>query len=305
MATRRNPNVGIVGPGRLGQAMGKLLHDAGVPIAFVAARKVERARNAAWFIGGGKALSLRDRQLAEAEVVLITASDSALIPVARRLAGYRKEWSGRVVLHACGSAPASVLEPFKKRGASIGSIHPYQTVPNPSAGVRNLPGGFWGVEGDRKAVGVARKWVKLLAGQAFEVPPELKPLYHLSAFLVCPTVVTLMDCSQRLLRQAGVPKRVIRPMLGRFVAETVNNFVELGGRRSLTGPAVRGDWTTLERHIAQLQRFAPEMIPAYVELVDLMLLAAGSDSARGERAAKAPSRGGRTRAANSRRGKRK
>jgi len=64
-------------------------------------------------------------------------------------------------------------------------------------------------------------------------------------------------------------------MLGKFVSETVNNFAESGGRKSLTGPAVRGDWATLQRHIAQLQRFAPEVIPAYVELVDLMLGVAG------------------------------
>jgi len=271
MGTPSNPGVAIVGPGRLGQAMGKLLLDAGVPVQWVAARQLARARSAVRFIGGGKALSLKDRRLADADIILMTTSDVALSPVARRLARYHKDWSGRVVLHTCGSLPASVLDPFRERGAAIGSIHPYQTVPSPSAGVRNLPGCYWAVEGDRRAVAVARRWVKALSGRAFAMRPEAKPIYHLSAFLVCPTVVTLMDCSERLLRQAGVPKKMIRPMLGKFVAETARNFVEFGARKSLTGPAVRGDWKTLERHVTELQRFAPEVIPAYVELVDLML----------------------------------
>lgn len=276
MGTRRDLTVAIVGPGRLGQAMGRLLLGAGVQVNLVAARQLPRARKAVHFIGGGKAIGLKDSRLADADIILITTSDAAIESVGRRLASRRKDWAGRVVLHVCGSLPASILNPFKKRGAAVGSLHPYQTVPSSSAGVRNLPGCYWAVEGDRPAVAVARRWVKLLGGKSFAIAPEFKPLYHLSAFLVCPTVVTLMGCSERLLQQAGVPRKVIRPMLGRFVSETVNNFTEFGGPKSLTGPAVRGDWKTLERHLAELQRFAPEVIPVYVELVDLMLHVAGN-----------------------------
>ena len=271
MGTRRDLTVAIVGPGRLGQAMGRLLLGAGVRIEFIAARQLSRATRAERFIGGGKAMDLDDRRFTDADIILITTSDAAIGPVSREIARYRKDWSKQIVLHTCGSLPASVLAALKERGAAIGSIHPYQTIPNPSAGVRNLSGCFWAVEGDKRAVAVARQWVKALGGKAFTIAPEFKPLYHLSAFLVCPTTVTLMDCSERLLKQAGVPEKIIRPTLGKFVAETVNNFVEFGGRKSLTGPAVRGDWATLQRHIAELQRFAPEVIPAYVELVDLML----------------------------------
>lgn len=301
MARRGNETVAIVGPGRLGQAMGKLLHAAGVEIRFVAARKLDRARRAVHFIGSGKALRLNDRQLADADIILMTTSDGALNPAARRLSRCRDEWSGRVVLHACGSLPASVLDPFRERGAAIGSLHPYQSVPNPSAGVRQLPGAFWAVEGDRKAVSVARRWVKALAGTAFDLRPEAKPLYHLSAFLVCPTLAALMDCSERLLHEAGVPRKVIRPMLGRFVAETVDNVVAFGGRKSLTGPAVRGDWKTVERHVAELRRFAPEVIPAYRELLDLMLRVGGGSPSRSNQARRAVSAGIRAAAKSARR----
>ena len=274
--------------------MGRLLLDAGVPIEFVAARQLSRAKKAARFIRGGKAIPLKDRRLAGATVILITTSDAAVGPVARALASFRKDWSGRVVLHTCGSLAASILDPFKKRGASVGSIHPYQTVPSPSAGVRNLPGCFWAVEGDSRAVRVAQRWVKALGGKSFAIAPEAKAIYHLSAFLVCPTVVTLMDCSERLLREAGVPKPIIRPMLGIFVSETVRNFAEFGGHKSLTGPAARGDWATLQRHIVELQRFAPEVIPAYVEMVELMRKIAGRSHGRSKKTGSAKSRGTQT-----------
>ena len=295
METQRTSTVAIVGPGRLGQAMGRLLAGVGVRIGFVAARQLPRARKAVRFIGGGKAVGLCDKQLAEADIILITTSDAAIGSVARRLATGRKDWRGRIVLHACGSLPASVLRPFKERGAAVGSLHPFRSVPSAEAGLRNLPGSYWALEGDRRAVAAARRWVKALGGTAFNLPAESKPLYHLSAFLACPTVLTLMDCSERLLREAGVPKKVIRPMLGGFVVETVANFEKYGGRRSLSGPAVRGDWKTLERHLVELQQFAPEVIPAYVELVDLMLRVAGKKPDRNSLTVKEKNTAGRAR----------
>ncbi len=280
---RGDSGAAIIGPGRVGQALGKLLAGAGVAVRYVAARRRAAARRAVRFIGSGQAVSLADSRLAEASVFIITTADSAVGEVARNLAGLRRDWSGKVALHTCGSLPASVLRPLARRGAAIGSLHPFQTIPNPRAGIRNLKKCYWGIEGDSAARRVAARYVEALDGVAFPVKPSAKTLYHLSAFLVCPTVVTLLDRSENLLRKSGVPAKIARPMLGRFVAETVRNFVESGGRRALTGPAARGDWPTLERHFAALRRASPQIAPLYLELVRAMLALAGRQPPRTRR----------------------
>jgi len=270
-----NGSVAIIGPGRVGQALGKLLADAGVPISFVAARRLEAARRAVRFIGRGVPGALNSRQLTEASVILLTTADAALQQVAGDLVALGGDWTGKVVLHTCGSLPSTVLQPLRRRGAAIGSLHPFQTIPSPTAGVRNLKDCFWSIEGDPAARKVATQWVKALSGVAFPIRASQKTLYHAAAFLVCPTLVTLMDRSARLLRHAGVPARIVRPMLGQFVEETVRNFVKLGGRRSLTGPAVRGDWPTIQRHYRALRRSSPDIIPLYCALVRAMLRLTG------------------------------
>ena len=277
-----NLSLAIIGPGRIGQAMGRLLTESGIPVAFVAGRKPGAARRAARFIGKGVPTILSDPRLQSASVLLITTSDAAIAPMARELARWGKggyPWRDKVVLHTCGSLPSTVLAPLKLRGAAIGSLHPYQTVPSPQAGVRNLRGCFWALEGDRRALRVARGWVKTLGGVAFAVRPEKKTLYHLSAFLVCPTVVTLMAQATSLLKEAGVPGRISRPMLQQFVAETAKNFADLGARRALTGPAVRGDWATIRRHLDALRQSAPEFEPAYQSLLQAMVRLAGAEGA--------------------------
>jgi predicted short-subunit dehydrogenase-like oxidoreductase (DUF2520 family) len=122
--------------------------------------------------------------------------------------------------------------------------------------------------------------VKFLQGVAFPIHPNKKTLYHLSAFLVSPTLVTLMEQSTLLLRKAGVPLAISRPMLRQFVTETTKNFAESGARRALTGPAVRGDWTTIRRHLAALRRAAPHFVPVYESLLQAMLRLKGTRSRR-------------------------
>jgi predicted short-subunit dehydrogenase-like oxidoreductase (DUF2520 family) len=266
--------VAIVGPGRVGQALGKLLSQAGIPILCVAARRLAAARRAVQFIGCGEPIRLSDSRLSEASVILLTTADSALPQVAEELArrpGGRGKWAGKVVLHTCGSLPSAVLRPLRQRGAAIGSLHPFQTVPSPSAGMRNLRGCFWSIEGDATAQKVARHWVSALGGTPFRVRPTQKIVYHLAAFLVCPTLVTLMERSVRLLKRAGVPAGIARPMLCQFVTETARNFAAVGARRALTGPAVRGDWATIERHLVALRQVFPDLVPVYKTLLRAML----------------------------------
>ena len=169
-----------------------------------------------------------------------------------------------------------MLDPFRRRGASAGSLHPLQTVPSREAGVRSLVGCAWALEGDRAALQLAREWVRMLRGRSFVIDPERKAAYHAAAVIACAGVVTLLETSRRLLEGCGVASGQSRKMLQAFVSETAKNFAELGARRALTGPAVRGDWPTVRRHLAALRKEAPDAVRLYRELVKQMLALAGN-----------------------------
>lgn len=278
---RPRPSLTIAGPGRIGQAIGKLLFEAGFPIHAVAARRLRSARRAASFIGSGVPCRIDDASLAEADVILVTVADAAIAPLAGRWAEWKRVWKGKTVLHTSGALPAAVLQPLGKSGASIGSLHPFQTVPSASAGYRNLRRAFWAIEGHARARRAALEVAQALDGMTFRLEAARKTLYHAGAVMSCGAVVALLDQSAQMLRRAGVPARLIPPMLGEFVAETVRNFVALGGRGALTGPAARGDWSTVEGHIQALRQHAPQAIPVYLELTRAMAQLAGRKLPRG------------------------
>jgi predicted short-subunit dehydrogenase-like oxidoreductase (DUF2520 family) len=274
-------SVAIVGPGRVGQALAKLLVRAGIHVDFIAARNIARARRARKFIGRGSPVTLDDPALSKAHVFVLSVADRAIAPVAEQLANLLlrrsssekrvKPLAGRIFLHTCGSMDASVLAPLARLGGVCGSLHPFQTVPSPAQGAENLIGTFWTTEGDAGACRLVRAWVHLLNGKIVRIHSRDKILYHLSAFLVCPTLIALMERATGFLEEVGAPTRVAREMLGAFVSETVKNFVAMGGRRAMTGPASRGDWAVLRRHRQELYRRSPELLPVYDSLLGEIL----------------------------------
>jgi predicted short-subunit dehydrogenase-like oxidoreductase (DUF2520 family) len=273
--------ISIVGPGRVGQAMGKLLHTAGYSIGFVAARRISSARKAVEFIGSGTACKLYDPVVAGSDIILLTVSDGAIAQVAAEWSKWGRAWRGRIVLHSSGALPAAELLSLKKHGASIGSLHPFQTVPSAATGYRNLRGTIWSIEGDVRAQRAAKQVALALEGLTFRIKANQKTLYHAAAVISCGAVVALLDHSAQMLRRSGVPAKIVRPMLGQFATETVRNFVSLGGPGALTGPAARGDWSTVEAHIRILRQRAPQALPVYRELVRAMANLAGKNLPRG------------------------
>ena len=102
------PKVALIGPGRVGQALGRLLARAGVRLALVAARDRVKARQAARFIGAGRPVGLDSPEVVRADVLLITTSDSALAEVSKALAKRRDDWRGAIVIRNCEALRALV-----------------------------------------------------------------------------------------------------------------------------------------------------------------------------------------------------
>jgi predicted short-subunit dehydrogenase-like oxidoreductase (DUF2520 family) len=84
---------------------------------------------------------------------------------------------------------------------------------------------------------------------AFELPAELKPLYHAAAVLTSGHTATLWLAAEALLRARGValPGRGLLPL-----AEATLQHVAALGAAGRTGPFVRGDEATIARDAAAL-----------------------------------------------------
>jgi predicted short-subunit dehydrogenase-like oxidoreductase (DUF2520 family) len=162
-------------------------------------------------------------------------------------------WAGRFVFHTSGLLPARVLEPLRKRGARIASVHPVQSFPRKDVPASIFRGITWGVEGDPDAVAAAEEMVRRLRGNVLLLSEKDKPLYHAACSLASNAMIALEWTASGMLGAAGIGEKAAAGMLFPLVQGTLQNVNNLGLEKALTGPIFRGDVATVRKHLEALR----------------------------------------------------
>jgi predicted short-subunit dehydrogenase-like oxidoreductase (DUF2520 family) len=184
-----------------------------------------------------------------AELVLLCVPDRAIRGVATEIA------PGPWIAHVSGGTPLSALEPHELRFG----LHPLQTFTG-ARGAEQLDGAYAAVSAEvPEARAVGFELARTLGLQPFELDDSLRALYHAGAAVASNFLVTLFRAAAELVDTAGAPPEALIPLMRR----TIENGFEL------TGPIERGDWETVEAHLAAIRESHAELEPMYRALADL------------------------------------
>lgn len=203
-------------------------------------------------VGSAMAARLRERGLslspAEPELVLLCVPDRAIAEVASALA------PGPWVAHVSGATPLAALDPHARRFG----LHPLQTFTR-GRGAEQLDGAFAAVTaGTAEAAAVGTWLARTLGLEPFALADAKRAAYHAGAAIASNYLVTLRRAAGSLLEAAGAPPEALDPLMRR----TIENGFEL------TGPIARGDWETVEAHLAAIRAERPELEPMYTVLAE-------------------------------------
>jgi predicted short-subunit dehydrogenase-like oxidoreductase (DUF2520 family) len=255
--------IALIGPGRIGQAVTRLLHDAGHDIVAVIGRDPARAKAAARFIGRGEAATTDQGAVSAADLVLFALPDDLIGATAAHLRRSGRLTEGTVLVHFSGLHPANIL--LGEEGPALGalSIHPLQTFADAVVGVRNLPGTPCAIEGEAALLPLAEALVADLGGRPFVIDRQHKPLYHAAACVASNYLVALTNAACELLGGCGYRREEAFELLSPLLRGTLNNLVTLGPVAALTGPISRGDTHTVVRHLQALEPFSADLNALY------------------------------------------
>lgn len=266
--------IAIIGAGNVGKVLGYALYKRGYTIASAFSRS-EKSRKLAANLFQCPVYSDPEKAAYEAEVVFLTTPDRVIEEVCAAIASKKGFRKGQIVLHTSGAHSSTILFSARNMGADVLSFHPLQTFPELEAGLRSLPGTFFAVEGDEKALPLAEELVDAMEGKMLTIPTEMKPLYHAAACVACNYLVSLMDVSLRMYRVMDISPEKAFEALSPLIFSTMGNIKALGPEKALTGPVSRGDSSTISSHIDIMRKLTPELLPLYRSLglytVDLAL----------------------------------
>lgn len=245
--------IAIVGAGKVGTSLGYALKKKGHTITSVSCSSLASAKESARIIGQGSASADIADTARSGDVVFITVPDNRIAGTVSRLEASDILWPGKTVFHCSGLYPASVLSPIQKRGARTASVHPIQSFPAKKPRRNAFKGIFFGLEGEKKALDLARSLVRDLGGRPLTIPPRCKPLYHAACSISSNFLVVLLDTGAALFKDAGLDEEQAAAALIPLMEGTLENLKSRGPGGALTGPVVRGDEDTLRKHLAALE----------------------------------------------------
>lgn len=261
-------NVSVVGAGRAGTAVAVLLSRAGHKIVAVSGRGPTRDR-AARYLPGTAFAEPHDAARA-GDLVIVAVPDDQIAEMVERLAHGDAFRSGQWVAHLSGAAGLDVLAPVRAAGARPLAFHPLQTFPDVAGGIDRIPGSAMAVTADdAEGYLIGERVAEDLMARSFRLADADRGLYHAAAVFASNYLVGVSAIAQELFNLAGVPDPV-RAMLP-LQRASLDNVERLGPEHALTGPAVRGDATTVDRNLAALHASAPRVVPAYVEMCRVAL----------------------------------
>jgi predicted short-subunit dehydrogenase-like oxidoreductase (DUF2520 family) len=180
------------------------------------------------------------------ELVLLCVPDRSISEVASEIE------PGPWVAHVSGATPLAALDPHERRFG----MHPLQSF-SKALGPAQLDGAWAAVTAETdEARAIGFGLAETLGLRPFELDDASRAAYHAGAAIASNYLVTLRRAAGSLLEAAGAPPEALGPLM-RGVIET--GF-------ELTGPIARGDWETVERHLAVIRAERPELEELYLVL---------------------------------------
>lgn len=189
-------------------------------------------------------------QVKEPDMVFLCVSDTQIASVSELL----KDWKDCIICHCSGAMPLSVLI---KSVSQCGVFYPLQTVQ------KNVPMNWNSVpiliEGKTKEIEIKLLTLaNTLSGNVAVCDSKMRAQYHLAAVVVNNFTTHLIALAQDYCSNHQLDFKILLPLLN----ETMLRLQTGNAKDRQTGPAVRNDNVTIERHL-QLLKEQPALEKLY------------------------------------------
>jgi len=245
----------IIGGGRVGTAVGRILQRKGERVVAVASRSDDSLRTVRKHIK--EATLTTDVVIAgrKGNVVIITTPDDLIADTCLSLASGEAIAKGDHIVHMSGALGLDVLKPAEELGGRTASIHPLQTFADVRGAIRSIPGSVFAVTThDTATQSWAEELVRKLGGEPVPLAEKDKTLYHIGAVVASNFLVALEHAAELVYQEIGLRREKALKALMPLIEGTVQNLKRLGTEKALTGPVARGDIGVMRRHLECLER---------------------------------------------------
>jgi predicted short-subunit dehydrogenase-like oxidoreductase (DUF2520 family) len=229
----------IIGTGNVATAFGKLLLKAGHGIIQVFGRNEARAVELARALGAAPCSSWNHMDRS-ADLYLLAIADKAVYEMDQHL----ELSAGQLIVHTAGSVPKEVLQ---KISARYGVLYPLQSLRKELEVITEIP--LLADANTEEALTEILVLARQMSSNVTMANDEQRLKLHLAATIVNNFTNHLYAESEKFCLKENIPFQLLFPL----VAETARRLEVVSPGRVLTGPAIRRDQVTIDKHLALLE----------------------------------------------------
>lgn len=256
--------VAVIGPGRLGRALSASFAQIGWSV-----RSFGRDL---WTLSP----SQRDAHLEACDVWSLCVPDDQLHDVIARLAP--APVGEKIIVFHSGTVPLSALDALIQRGARGAKLHPLLAFSTPK-NVPIPPHTHFALGGSDEVKRRLKAWVDAWRGIAHELSDDDWLVYHLAAVLASNFTPLLVRCAADLLTSMTphLPDALdwLEPLIEKAVADALDG----ANPKPFSGPAVRSDWSVIDKHLEFLEDHHPQLALVYRSATHLLNAVASASPA--------------------------
>lgn len=245
-------NVVLIGAGKMATHLGKVLLASGITINQVYNRSIDAAKK----LGQILACNYTDQAEAidlNADVYIVGVSDQAIASISAQFSFLNQK--GKLIVHTSGATPGKVFATHFDR---YGVFYPLQSFsPGQEVDFQQIP--ICIDANTPQDVVLLKTIAQGISQQVYAINDQDRKLLHVAAVFVnnfSNHLYTLMD---QWLSEEQIPFELLRPL----IQMTAQKLTTQSPATAQTGPAIRGDIDTIERHLAVLSEKKPELLPLY------------------------------------------
>ncbi len=266
----------VVGAGRLGCGLLKLLPSAGLEVLGAWSRSATSARRARRITGMKVSSGRPPSAISHADWVFLPVADQAVSAVCAGLVREGLVGKGQAVVHCSGCLDLSPLSAAAEAGAEIGSLHVLRSFADPKTAHELFSGALALIDGNQAMVRRLSRLARALGSKPVSLSPrpgvsasDARALYHAAAVLSAGGLVALLDTAAQTAEAAGLERGAALEGLVGLARSTLNNLARSGSpAKAMTGPVARGDEDVIRRHLEALEGVSPEARLLYRTLND-------------------------------------
>lgn len=219
----------------------------------IRSRSMEGARQLAFLAASAQPGDMTAPLHPDTEAVVLALPDSQIAPVAEALIPLLQPH--QLLLHCAGSVPLSVLQ---AHSGPIGVLYPIQTFSRKrKVNWADIPMMVEGANGGEELVTELAR--SITGGPIRVLTSEQRRVVHLGAVLASNFTNALIAQATRLVKDLDLDHNLFLPL----AREVVAKLDQLTPLQAQTGPAMRGDKETVTEQKALVREVAPELIPMY------------------------------------------